>query len=107
MFCLEAAKRLHNKADAEDAISNTFKSTELITCSWGNKAEMYPLLVFTQDASREVCLLPRAEGRGRLPASTAPGTARKWVGCWRGGAVKAAQPLYREPSSCREPSSDM
>ena len=57
MFCLEAAARFHNKADVGMQFPGlAWRSPELITCNWGNKAEIDALRVFRPEArERAVC----------------------------------------------------
>lgn len=81
-----------------------FKSTELITCNWGNEAEMYPLVLFTWDLSREGCVPATAEQAGAKhgPSSSAPGPPRRGVPCRGGGEHAGSPPPCRYGAQARE-----
>ena len=75
-----------------------FKSTELITCNWGNKAETDPVCVPAGGDQKGLCA---SQGRREQSASSpAPPQVPPGAGWVAGvGAVEAAQPRRRVPSS--------
>lgn len=74
-----------------------FNSTELITCNWGNKAEMDPSPVYVQAGdSRKVCLLAGQKSTAcGSPARPQAPAGVEWL--QEPGAEETAQPPRRVP----------
>lgn len=83
MFCLEAAARFHNKADAGMQFpALSWRSPELITYNWGKKAEIDALLCSGRRHAKGLSAKLGRERAKLILTSTiaAPGPIRSWGG---------------------------